>query len=93
MAYQVNFGLWGQIFPVPTALCDRHLKFCSEAQLKVLLLVLRDGQDVINAAAIALYQKHDFAQVGLRKNYYQNPREDAIIMTREFTTDGTEAAE
>jgi ribosomal-protein-alanine N-acetyltransferase len=37
-----------------------------------------------NAAAIGLYEKHGFQQAGLRKNYYQNPREDAIIMTREF---------
>lgn len=35
-----------------------------------------------NTAAIALYQKHGYAEVGRRKNYYQAPREDAILMTR-----------
>lgn len=35
-----------------------------------------------NEAAIALYQKHGYAEVGRRKNYYQAPREDAILMTR-----------
>ena len=38
-----------------------------------------------NYAAIALYGRHGFRGVGRRKNYYEHPREDAIIMTREFT--------
>ena len=37
-----------------------------------------------NAPAIALYQKHGFSQVGLRKSYYRNPREDALILRKEF---------
>ena len=37
-----------------------------------------------NTAAIALYEKHGFRQAGLRPGYYQHPREDAVIMTREF---------
>lgn len=41
-----------------------------------------------NEAAIGLYFKHGFAQVGRRKNYYENPREDAIIMTLEFGVEG-----
>lgn len=35
-----------------------------------------------NAAAIALYKKHGYAEVGRRKDYYRAPREDAILMTR-----------
>ncbi len=34
-----------------------------------------------NGPAIALYKKHGFAQVGRRSNYYEYPREDAILMT------------
>lgn len=45
-----------------------------------------------NAPAIALYEKHGFAAVGRRKNYYDAPKEDAILMTLEFTN-GTENAE
>lgn len=37
-----------------------------------------------NAAAIALYEKHGFAQVGRRKDYYTDPREDALLLTRTF---------
>ena len=37
-----------------------------------------------NVAAIALYKKHGFMAVGQRKNYYEAPREDAILMTLTF---------
>ena len=37
-----------------------------------------------NAPAIALYQKHGFAAVGRRKNYYDTPKEDAVLMTLSF---------
>jgi len=35
-----------------------------------------------NAPAIALYEKLGFIQVGLRKNYYRNPKEDALILQK-----------
>ena len=35
-----------------------------------------------NLPAIALYAKHGFEKVAERKNYYDLPREDAILMTR-----------
>ena len=37
-----------------------------------------------NTPAIALYQKLGFQQVGLRKNYYRNPKEDALILRKEW---------
>ena len=37
-----------------------------------------------NGPAIALYEKLGFAQVGLRKNYYRNPKEDALILRKEW---------
>ena len=37
-----------------------------------------------NAPAIALYEKLGFAQIGRRKNYYRNPREDALILRKEW---------
>ena len=39
---------------------------------------------VSNAPAIALYEKLGFLQVGLRKNYYRNPKEDALILRKEW---------
>lgn len=38
-----------------------------------------------NAPAIRLYNSLGFTQVGLRKNYYQNPKEDALILRKEWT--------
>ena len=37
-----------------------------------------------NYDAIALYGSRGFRSVGRRKNYYEHPKEDAIIMTLEF---------
>ena len=37
-----------------------------------------------NEPAKALYEKLGFSQVGLRKNYYRNPREDACILRKEW---------
>ncbi len=37
-----------------------------------------------NLPAIALYEKHGFVPVGRRKDYYNAPKEDAILMTLEF---------
>ena len=37
-----------------------------------------------NAPAIALYEKHGFRPVGRRRNYYSDPREDAVLMTLTF---------
>lgn len=36
-----------------------------------------------NAPAIALYERHGFALIDRRKNYYKNPTEDAFIYKRE----------
>ena len=35
-----------------------------------------------NVPAIALYAKHGFAPVGLRKTYYEAPVDNAILMTK-----------
>ena len=37
-----------------------------------------------NAPAIGLYQKLGFQQVGRRPSYYRNPREDALILRKEW---------
>lgn len=58
------------------------------AKLAFLTLEVRAS----NAPAIALYAKHGFQQAGRRKHYYDDPREDAIIMTLEFDHE-TESAE
>ena len=54
------------------ALCQRGSR--------ALTLEVRDS----NVAAITLYEKMGFRQVGLRKNYYRNPKEDARILRKEW---------
>lgn len=39
---------------------------------------------ISNAPAIALYEKLGFEQVGKRPNYYRNPKEDALILRKEW---------
>lgn len=64
---------------VADALLDVLTGFGRE-HLTTLMLEVRAS----NVAAIALYKKHGFAAVGQRKNYYDAPREDAILMTLTF---------
>ena len=37
-----------------------------------------------NTAAIALYESFGFTERGRRHNYYDLPKEDALILTRDF---------
>ncbi len=37
-----------------------------------------------NSAAISLYEKHGFESVGLRKNFYEHPRENAVLYTKQL---------
>lgn len=46
--------------------------------LAFVTLEVRSG----NAPAIALYEKHGFRTVGLRRGYYEAPKEDALLMTK-----------
>ncbi len=46
-----------------------------------------------NAPAIALYERYGFRSAGLRRRYYQDNGEDALIMWRTPTTPGAQAPE
>ena len=39
---------------------------------------------ISNSGAVALYESLGFCKLGLRKNYYRNPREDALILGNEW---------
>lgn len=66
---------------VASQLLDVFRRFAEGSRLAFLTLEVRAS----NRAARSLYAKHGYAEVGCRKNYYEHPREDAIIMTKEFT--------
>lgn len=58
------------------------VQFAEANHLAFLTLEVRPS----NAAAIALYQGFGFEEVGRRKNYYDLPKEDALILTKYFET-------
>ena len=55
-------------------------KICREKGCSFLSLEVRKS----NEAAKALYEKRAFCVLGERKNFYSDPRENALIMTKYF---------
>jgi len=53
-----------------------------ELGCNVMTLEVREG----NTAAIELYKKMGFTEVGRRKGYYKKEREDAILMDKELAS-------
>ena len=71
---------------------DYRRKGVGEALIRMLMQMLRERKcecltlevRASNAGAIALYEKLGFQEVGRRKNYYRNPKEDALILRIEL---------
>ena len=58
-------------------LLDYTCECCREKKLQRFLLDVRES----NAGARAFYQQYGFAEEGMRKNFYENPKEDAVLMS------------
>ena len=67
---------------IATALLEALRRQGAEKGLSFLTLEVRES----NRGARALYAGLGFAEAGQRRGYYLHPKEDAIIMTLEFTT-------
>ena len=65
---------------VAAKIIEVFMNFARGNQLSFLTLEVRPS----NEAAIALYQSFGFEEVGRRRNYYDLPKEDALILTRYF---------
>ena len=65
---------------IAAALIDELIVRLKERGSHILRLEVR----VSNAPAIALYDSLGFTQLGLRKNYYRNPKENALILGKEW---------
>ena len=65
---------------IAAKLLQVFLDFAKANKLAFLTLEVRAS----NYDAIALYGSRGFRSVGRRKNFYEHPKEDAIIMTLEF---------
>ena len=65
---------------IAEALCNALVEALKQKGNHCLTLEVRAS----NEPAKALYEKLGFQQVGLRKNYYRNPKEDACILRKEW---------
>ncbi len=61
-------------------LMEYVLEFADKNGIRFMALEVR----VSNEPAIGLYEKYGFMKAGIRKRYYQNNGEDAIIMIKEW---------
>ncbi len=59
-------------------LMNNLISLCKKNKINSLTLEVRES----NIKAQNLYKKHEFKEEGLRKNFYDNPKENAIIMWR-----------
>lgn len=65
---------------VGSALVETLVTYAKKNNLCFLTLEVRES----NADARSLYEKFGFIRVGERKNYYSEPTENAVLMTRYF---------
>lgn len=65
---------------VATALIERACDCAQAHGTEFISLEVRRS----NEQALALYRQLGFRKMGVRKNYYRNPPEDALIMTKLF---------
>lgn len=56
------------------------IEYCKARSIKRMTLEVRKSND----AAIALYEKHGFRTLGVRKGYYLDTGEDALLMWKEL---------
>ena len=63
---------------IATNIINKIIQYSQKMNLEILTLEVRES----NIKAVNLYKKHDFECVGIRKNFYTNPTENAYIMTR-----------
>ncbi len=65
---------------IGSRLVEELIKEADDMGIKKVFLEVRES----NASAIALYQKYCFKQVGIRKDYYEKPTENALLMLKEL---------
>ncbi len=65
---------------IATRLLEKLFSLAVEKALSFITLEVRAS----NIAAISLYEKLGFKEEGRRKNFYKEPTEDGIIMTKRF---------
>ena len=76
----------GLLLPGGSKVLESNFKvvdyFYENNKLVFITLEVRES----NIPAISLYTQYGFSQVGKRKNYYSNPSEDALLLTKYFNS-------
>lgn len=64
-------------------LLSEAIRLSAERKVQIILLEVRES----NQGAIGMYEKMGFRRIGVRKGYYDAPKEDAILMQYEVTVE------
>ncbi|MFO7728654.1 MAG: ribosomal protein S18-alanine N-acetyltransferase [Desulfonatronovibrio sp.] len=64
-----------------TSLVRSAVELCRKAELKSIFLEVRPS----NVAALNLYQRFGFKEMAIRKNYYPDNMEDALVLQLDLT--------
>ena len=72
---------------IAKALIEKFIETVREKETQVIFLEVRTS----NLSAISLYEKSGFVFCGIRKDYYTDPKENALLMRLAF--DGTQEYE
>ena len=62
-------------------LMEVMFKICEENKVEKIFLELRES----NLLAYKLYREHGFVNMGIRREYYTNPVENAVLMYKQLT--------
>lgn len=81
-AYVVNIAVHPdyRCHGIATAIVSRLIDYCKENNYSFITLEVRPS----NTVARNLYTKLGFVELGERKDFYCNPKENAVIMTKYF---------
>ena len=63
---------------IASFLLHELVMFCHAYSMNRILLDVREG----NEGARAFYKRNGFLEDGIRKNFYENPKENAVLMSR-----------
>ena len=63
---------------IAISLINHAIDYAKSKNVSNMMLEVRES----NTPAIKLYEKLGFATVGIRKNYYTQPKENALLMTK-----------
>ncbi len=76
IAVDPRYRRWG----IGSALLRHTVQKAADFGVNELFLEVRAS----NAPAIGLYEKAGFIKIGIRRNYYKHPREDACVMVLNY---------